>query len=108
MIPTSARMMASEAFSGRKTKGNQMAQIMILLSVGVLALCGCASAPQRVVPAAELAAQANEAPRASKCAGAQRTPICTRHGSCHCTDSGNLLQSLGLSDVAWAGQSYSR
>jgi hypothetical protein len=81
-----------------------MAQIRILLSLGVLAFCGCASAPDRVVPAAELAARATEVPRASKCAGTQRTPICGRHGSCECTDSGNLLQSLGLNDAAWAGQ----
>jgi hypothetical protein len=79
-----------------------MAQIRILLPVIVLAVCGCASAPERVVPAVELAARASEAPRAAKCGGAQRTAVCTRGGSCECADSGDLLQSLGLDDPAWA------
>jgi hypothetical protein len=79
-----------------------MVQVRMLLPVVLLTVCGCASAPEQVTPAAELAARATEAPRSStRCRGAERTAVCSRDGSCRCADSGNLPQVLGLDDPAW-------
>jgi hypothetical protein len=84
-------------------EGLLMAQMRILLPVLVLTLAGCAAAPERGTPSAlELAARAGETPRASQCRGAKRTAVCTRDGSCGCTESGDLVEFLGLDDPAFA------
>jgi hypothetical protein len=82
-----------------------MAQIKILVPLVALILSGCASVSTHDAPAAELAANASRIGiLASGCKGAHKTSVCERDGTCRCTDSAALLQTLGLDDAVWSGQ----
>lgn len=82
-----------------------MAQIKILLPLVALALGGCATVTTQP-SAVEMAAGATRASTTfqSTCAGAQKTTVCTKGGSCRCADSSSLIQTLGLDDPAWLSQ----
>lgn len=82
-----------------------MAQIKMLLPLVALAIGGCASNSTRDSSAVELAASASRVSTfAASCKGAQKTSVCDRNGECRCTDSGMLLQTLGLDDAQWQAQ----
>lgn len=82
-----------------------MVQIKVLLLPLVAAVIGgCASVPTHTPSALELTASAPRiSASATSCKGAQRTSVCNG-GTCRCTDSNALLQTLGIDDAVWQGQ----